>query len=87
VNCRGGKPGEGSGLLPFGNATFAAAVAANLLPPSVPFEYGSPPTDMICGLDTSLGFRDGPGCAVLIGASPGYDRFLSSLIEDGGGEM
>lgn len=32
----GGNPGEGSGLLPLGKATFAAVVAANLLPPTVP---------------------------------------------------
>lgn len=32
----GGAPGEGNGDLPFGKATFAAVVAANLLPPTEP---------------------------------------------------
>lgn len=32
----GGTPGDGNGLLPLGNATLAAVVAASLLPPTVP---------------------------------------------------
>jgi hypothetical protein len=37
-----GRPGEGRGLLPFGNATFAAVVAASLLPPTDPLLYANP---------------------------------------------
>ncbi len=46
----GGTPGDGSGALPFGKATFAAVAAASLLPPSVPLEYGRPPAEETCGL-------------------------------------
>ncbi len=38
IDCEGGIPGEGRGLLPFGNAALAAVAAASLFPPSVPFE-------------------------------------------------
>ena len=41
----GGTPGENRGLLPLGNATLAAVVAASLLPPTVPLLYESPVVD------------------------------------------
>ena len=43
---KGGAPGDGRGLLPFGNATFAAVAAASLLPPSVPLWYCNPPAEL-----------------------------------------
>ena len=74
----GGRPGEGSGLLPFGNATFAAVVAASLFPPTLPLLYPSPAVDGNGGLKVSLGRRLPPGgAAVLMGASPGYERLRS----------
>lgn len=73
----GGSPGEGSGLLPFGNATFAAVVAASLLPPTVPLLYASPAVDGNGGLRVSLGRLPPAGPEVLMGASPGYERLRS----------
>lgn len=88
IDCDAGIPGEGSGLLPLGNATLAAVVATSLLPPSDPFEYDRPPADAICGLCVSLGIlRPRGGCEVLIGERPGCDRLRSLLMDDGGGEI
>lgn len=73
VFAGGGRPGDGRGLLPLGNATFAAVVAANLLPPTEPLMYPRLAVEDVglSGLWSWLGRRLPGGPAVLIGVKPG----------------
>lgn len=76
--CKGGTaPGDGMGLLPLGKAALAALVAARRLPPTVPLLYVRPFAERSCGLPVPLGLRLSPGPVVLMGVSPGFERFLS----------
>ena len=55
IVCGATVIGEGSGLLPFGNAALAAVAAASRFPPSVPLLYGKPnAADDTCGLCVAL---------------------------------
>jgi len=73
----GTTPGDGIGLLPFGKAALAALVAARRLPPTVPLLYVRPFAERSCGLPVPLGLRLSFGPVVLMGVSPGFERFLS----------